>query len=147
MHRFTFVNDCKNKENNLNFAKIIMKIFTTMNTRMKKVIDYLGLSVLAFTRKCGISEGCIRKVIVENTSITSTSLQKIAENFPEINLDWLLTGRGSMLYGESVTTAKRIYDPLDDPQLTINHLHERLADKDDLITALRETITVLNQKK
>lgn len=147
MHRFTFVNDCKNKENNLNFAKIIMKIFTTMNTRMKKVIDHSGLSVLAFTRKCGISEGCIRKVIVENTSVTSTNLQKIAENFPEINLDWLLTGRGSMLYGESITTTKRIYDPQEDPQLTINHLYERLADKDDLITALRETITVLNQRK
>lgn len=118
-----------------------------MNTRLKQFINYKGVSILSFAKKCGISEGSIRKVLNENTSITSTSLQKIAENFPEINLDWLLTGRGSMIYGESITTTKHIYDPLEDPQLIINHLHERLADKDDLITALRETITVLNQKK
>ena len=68
-----------------------------MKERLKKVIDYYGYNQTSFAKKCNISEGTIRKVLTDGTTIRSDNLVKISQNFTNINLDWLLLGRGEML--------------------------------------------------
>lgn len=75
-----------------------------MKDRLRQIIEYYNISVNAFSVKNGINESTIRKILTENTSIRSDNLAKIAENFPEINLDWLITGRGEMLFSEQTDT-------------------------------------------
>lgn len=71
-----------------------------MKDRLRQIIEYYNISVNAFSVKNGINESTIRKILTENTSIRSDNLAKIAENFPEINLDWLITGRGEMIFSQ-----------------------------------------------
>lgn len=71
-----------------------------MKERLRQIIEYYNISVNAFSVKNGINESTIRKILTENTSIRSDNLAKIAENFPEINLDWLITGRGEMIFSQ-----------------------------------------------
>lgn len=71
-----------------------------MKERLRQIIDYYNISARSFSLKIGVNESTIRKVLSTNTSIQSNNLAKIAVNFPDINLDWLITGRGNMFYTE-----------------------------------------------
>ena len=77
-----------------------------MNKRLKQIIDYYGITPHKFSQKIGLSEGTIRKILSANTSIKSENLEKLAQTFTEINLDWLITGRGEMLFSEQPTIDK-----------------------------------------
>ena len=68
-----------------------------MIVRIKKIIEYEQISVRAFEQKIGASNGLIRKAITNNTDIQGKWLSIIADNYPHISTDWLLTGNGSML--------------------------------------------------
>jgi len=68
-----------------------------MKERLKQLIDYYGISTNLFSQKIGVSEGTIRKILAQDTTIRSDTLEKISQNFAEINMDWLVTGRGEML--------------------------------------------------
>lgn len=71
-----------------------------MIKRLQEFIDSLGLSIRAFEIKISASNGLIRKAITNNTDIQSKWLINIVDNFPHLNLDWLLTGRGNMINSE-----------------------------------------------
>lgn len=50
-------------------------------------------SVRAFELRCGLTIGYINAIRV---SISPDKIQSIVSNYPELNTDWLLTGRGQM---------------------------------------------------
>jgi phage repressor protein C with HTH and peptisase S24 domain len=52
-----------------------------------------NLSKTDFYKKTGLSNGFLDK----GGSVTSANLETILNSFPEISLDWLVTGRGPML--------------------------------------------------
>lgn len=52
-----------------------------------------NLSKTEFYKKTGLSNGFLDK----GGSVTSANLETILNTFPEISLDWLVTGRGPML--------------------------------------------------
>lgn len=47
----------------------------------------------AFEREIGVSEGYLSK---KAKGIGSDIMEKISERFPELSIEWLVTGRGSM---------------------------------------------------
>lgn len=99
-----------------------------MNERLKQFIDYKQLNTLKFSKEINVTEGTIRKIINDNSGIQSKNLEKIANAFPELNLHWLITGRGPMLLDESAS-----HERLSDSAL-------RIQDKDKTIAILEHTI-------
>lgn len=67
-----------------------------MNTqkRLNQYIEMKGLSVRDFERKCGLSNGSASK-IAENSR--KSTFDRISTSCPELNIDWLLTGKGEMI--------------------------------------------------
>lgn len=65
--------------------------------RIKQVIDYKDISVSAFEQKIGASDGMIRRAIKNNTDIQSKWLTVMSDNFHDIDIEWLVTGKGEML--------------------------------------------------
>lgn len=65
--------------------------------RLSKFIDSLDVSVRQFELSINASNGMIRKAIANKTDIQSKWITEIAENYPQLNLDWLFTGKGEML--------------------------------------------------
>lgn len=59
-------------------------------------IDYKRISVLSFEKKIGV-RSTIQKAISGNSNLGSNLLAKIVVEFPEINPEWLITGKGEML--------------------------------------------------
>lgn len=68
-----------------------------ISDRIKQIIDHKRMSIRAFESTIGCSNGVIARVIAKNTDLGASWLEKIAEQNPTINGDWLLTGRGKML--------------------------------------------------
>lgn len=67
-----------------------------MIQRLEEFIYSLGISIRSFEQKIGASNGLIRKAISNNTDIQSKWLCAIVENYPRLNANWLLTGKGEM---------------------------------------------------
>lgn len=66
----------------------------TLKDRLKEVRDYAKMGQTNFEKHTGISGGYFNNL---KSSIGSDTVLKIVDKFPEINIDWLITGKGSML--------------------------------------------------
>lgn len=61
--------------------------------RIRQYIENKGISKYKFYQQSGLSNGALDK----GENIGSDKCEKILYAFPDLNSDWLLTGRGSML--------------------------------------------------
>ena len=61
--------------------------------RIQQYIENKGISKYKFYQQSGLSNGALDK----GENIGSDKCEKILYAFPDLNSDWLLTGRGSML--------------------------------------------------
>ncbi|HRO76501.1 MAG TPA: S24 family peptidase [Crocinitomicaceae bacterium] len=69
----------------------------SVKERVEVYAKSLNMSKKAFEEAIGVSNGYINSI---HRSIGIDKIQAIIENFPEINIDWLLTGRGEMYIEE-----------------------------------------------
>ena len=63
---------------------------------LKKLIEKLGTNVSQFEREIKVGSSAISKAITRNSKITMDVVVKILERYPQVNKDWLLTGKGSV---------------------------------------------------
>lgn len=68
-----------------------------MISRLAQFIEFQNISVRAFEKKISASDGMIRRAIGNNTDIQSKWITNIADIYPALNIDWLITGNGEML--------------------------------------------------
>lgn len=68
-----------------------------MIERLKIYIDSKGISVSSFEQKISASDGMIRRAVRNGTDIQSRWIENISDNYPDLNLIWLITGKGSMI--------------------------------------------------
>ena len=77
-----------------------------MKERLLEFLEYSGLGQNAFEVKAGISKGYITNF---TGNMTSRILKKIRDTYPDLNIDWLKTGNGSMLnLEERVETSSEV---------------------------------------
>lgn len=61
---------------------------------MRTFIESEGIYVADFERKCGLSNGSVAKM---GDGTRRSTLDRISNAYPHLNVNWLLTGEGSML--------------------------------------------------
>lgn len=67
-----------------------------MIERLEIFINSLHISMRSFETSIGASNGTIRNAIKKKADIQSRLISAILYNYPQLNIDWLLTGRGQM---------------------------------------------------
>lgn len=75
-----------------------------LNERILAFISHLEVNVAEFERNCNLSNGSVSKM-GDNTR--RSTLEKISKIYPSLNLNWLLTGEGSMILGEENATQQK----------------------------------------
>ena len=65
--------------------------------RIKKFLEYKGEKIAVFTKKTGIDRSLITRSFNQIRDFGVTSLQKIGLSYPELSLNWVITGQGEML--------------------------------------------------
>lgn len=74
--------------------------------RLQYYMKSKGINDNQMTVSAGLSVGLIGKA-KSSKGMTSTNIEKILLAYPDINPDWLLTGRGSMLSSDDIDNAVR----------------------------------------
>ena len=73
--------------------------------RLKQYIDHKGINIYRFEMSAGLTKNKIHNAINNDTDFGVKTLTTISKNYPELNMDWLVSGRGSMLLGEAAPVA------------------------------------------
>lgn len=143
----------------------------TLKGRLLIFLKYTGIGQTAFENNVGIARGYISN---NKGNMTSKVIDRIRSAYPELNTDWLLTGRGEMLNPtqSSLGVAEKtsFYDPFDhksalgikiiEPgdtqagqEVIISELKKRIellekliAEKDARISNLNELIALLRKQ-
>ena len=77
------------------------KNIATTKERILQYIDFKGIGRTEFYKKTGLKRGILDSDKLK-TAISDKFLANIIATYPEINPEWLLTGKGEMLRGGSV---------------------------------------------
>lgn len=110
--------------------------------RIKQFADYQGVSLRRFCETVGIANGSFTKV----KSVGSENLLKIFYAYPEINLEWLITGEGAMIKSKQNTADSSVLlDVIREKDTRIEQLvraNERMSIELDLLKKNTVTSTV-----
>jgi hypothetical protein len=74
-----------------------MQYFSLFKKNILQYLDFKNIKKSEFYRKTGITRG----VLDHNTGLTEDNVVKFVATYPEISLDWLLTGKGEMIKNET----------------------------------------------
>lgn len=67
--------------------------------RLNELIKHEGLNIASFAEKIGCKDNTIRQIVANRRNNPSTQvLTNIAYAFPWLDLRWLLTGEGTIVY-------------------------------------------------
>lgn len=97
--------------------------------RLLQFLESLGLSQRAFEESCGITQGTIPSIKVKGPSVDV--LMKISNTYPDLNLNWLIAGRGPMLIQDQ---------PAPSPQNDIHHNQVFIANWGELRGVIEDVI-------
>lgn len=133
--------------------------------RLKEYFEYKKLNSSSFAKKLGYDnpEKISRLFRLSNAKPSFDIIYDIANMFGDINIDWLITGKGEMLKkGEEATPPESNKQANKDPpenektelykevlkakEEQINVLNKYLADKEEQIKELRADITMLKSQ-
>jgi len=86
--------------------------------RIEKVLSYYGLSASSFADKIGVQRSSISHLLSGRNKPSLDFILKITEVFPEVDLYWILNGKGSFpksidLKNEEQLQKKTDTNPLD----------------------------------
>lgn len=69
--------------------------------RIMQVIAALNMSARQFDISIGTANGYILRMEKNNASVGSDVIERIIKKYPQVNLVWLMTGKGEMFIEES----------------------------------------------
>lgn len=116
--------------------------------RLLEFIKYKGISQRLLEQQCGLSNGFVDKV---GEGTRKSSLDKISAKYPELNILWLRTGYGEMLYAPGAIP-NEVQEPSPGywktPQVSTDNENRLIAIIEDLretIKAQQETIKIQSE--
>ncbi|GGD38342.1 helix-turn-helix domain-containing protein [Muriicola marianensis] len=71
--------------------------------RLEKILDHYNLSAAAFADKIGVQRSSISHVLTGRNKPSLEFVMKVVRSYPEVNLYWLLNGKGAFPSGEEAS--------------------------------------------
>ncbi|MDW5288397.1 helix-turn-helix transcriptional regulator [Formosa sp. PL04] len=86
--------------------------------RLQKVIDFYGESASSFSEKIGVQRSSISHILSGRNKPSLDFVMKILSTFPEVELYWLLNGKGAFPSETKKATAPNLFsnDTEQDPK-------------------------------
>ena len=117
-------------------------------------MNYKKIKPSLFEQTCNISNGYLNKQFKGKGTIGSDIVEKIHMSFPELNMNWVLTGKGGMIVktdNDPVTGMQNSGMPVSAREEVVLLLRKQVAvleaavrDKDRIIALLEEQLLSKN---
>lgn len=117
----------------------------TIKDRLLEFIEHKSISVRQFELASGLGSAYIAHM---PKKMSPRKISGISAAYPELNLTWLLEGRGEMLLKtpeDAIEQSKRI-DAISQLRLTLAAKDEVIAAKDEIIETLRDAIALYKKR-
>lgn len=101
--------------------------------RLHIYLQHRSITTYAFSESCGVSKSYMTQQRKGKGNIGSDTLEKIKQTYPELNLLWLITGKGPMLIDFTYHAAEVDQEIRED-------LEYYLHSKDEIIRLLRSQL-------
>jgi len=94
-----------------------------MTERIRKIIETERLNSALFAEKIGVSPGAISNVLRGRNKAGNKVLKNILDAFPELNAEWLISGKNPMYSHEKIFLHPHSKEPglFDDENQSLNH--------------------------
>jgi transcriptional regulator with XRE-family HTH domain len=137
--------------------------------RLKQFIDYKNINISSFEKKVGMSNASISKPFKNGGTIGVDKLENIIKVFPELDVEWLVTGNGEMIKNVKTYPPIEKYSIIEDDLVRYNNtlaikekeiedLNRLVKEKDVRIeekekqlkekdSQIKELLTLLNNKE
>jgi len=106
--------------------------------RLYQYFDYHKIKPTVFEKKIGLSNGYLGTQRRRNADLGSSIVENIINYCPDLDLNWLITGEGSMLKQDNTQPAAANSDLPPGPCRQCELRERLLAEKDERIAELRE---------
>ena len=105
--------------------------------RIKQFAEYKEISMRRFCKIAGIANGGFTKV----KSVGSENLLKIYNAFPDVNLTWLITGKGEMLDNHAQTADNKFaMELIGKKEAEIKSLYRKIWEQEKEIEELKKSL-------
>ena len=84
-----------------------------MKDRIIALMKNMGMSQKVFAAEICISEGALSSIFSGRTKPTLNTVNNIHERFPEVNMGWLIDGKGEMYNATSSDSTKQDANVMD----------------------------------
>ena len=119
--------------------------------RIRQIIEYKGISTRKFCIEVGIANGFLDKV----KDVGCEKAVKILDTYPEISMEWLLTGNGQMLKNQVLKSEKeggglvtqQMIDKITEQAEEIARLKIEIEEYKKTISSLKDRIEVVPDAK
>lgn len=139
----------------------------TLQNRLEKFLKVYGITMQYFEQQCNIAQGLGKKLSEKSYS---TTFKRISEGFPQLNIEWLRTGNGSMInpapnidmtrhnspgdndvYGNIVKTEIPYKESEEtnagiNPKVEVDYLRMLLKEKDERINELKQQLKAAEKR-
>ncbi|MBP5171451.1 MAG: helix-turn-helix transcriptional regulator [Bacteroidales bacterium] len=72
-----------------------------MKDRIRQIMEYEGLNAAQFSKKVQINGSALSHILNDRNLPSSSALMRIISSCPEIDVEWLMTGKGEMLKSQT----------------------------------------------
>ncbi|MBN2481914.1 MAG: helix-turn-helix transcriptional regulator [Bacteroidales bacterium] len=81
-----------------------------MKEQILKILDHYVISAARFSDEIGVQRSSISHIISGRNQPSYDFIKKVMKKYPELDVEWLLTGQGEMLKDRSDINKNRIQD-------------------------------------
>ncbi len=115
----------------------------TINDRTKLFVKSQQISIKAFERSIHASNGYINNI---TRSISLEKIDLIVENYPTLNIEWLLTGKGDMIKPLSAFTEPESQYINEDEKTRASITAKALVKIDASVTHLLQEVSEIKEQ-
>jgi hypothetical protein len=117
-----------------------------MLQRLKEYIDYKGVSTSRFEKSIGMSNASFGKSLKNNGTIGADKLEIILNVYADLDLYWLVTGKGEMIKSYESNAIPSIVEEKPPNFKSIQVYEKRIRTQEETIETLQRYIRVLEDK-
>lgn len=125
-----------------------------MISRIKKLIEYSGLSTRAFALRCGIKDNTFSNQLNGVRDVSLNTITSILLTFENTSAEWLIRGEGEMIKNEKQQNNRKeeekiinLIDTIAFQQDTIKNYKNLITDLENKNRLLEEELTIVKNNK